>query len=64
MICFGFLMIFGEKSQKSKLGKSGHIGLLRRSVEKPTPQLEMPHRGKAKGPKWHPSGTPRRSYCS
>ena len=32
MICFWFLRIFGEKSQKSKLEKSGHIGLLRRSV--------------------------------
>ena len=30
---FGFLRIYGEKSQKSKLEKkSGHIGLLRRSL--------------------------------
>ena len=32
MIFFGILRIFGEKSQKSKNWKSGHIKLLRRSV--------------------------------
>ena len=32
MFCLG---IFGEKSQKSKIWKSGHIGLLRRSVGNP-----------------------------
>ena len=32
MFCFEILRIFREKSRKSKIWKSGHFGLLRRSV--------------------------------
>ena len=66
MFYFGILRIFGEKSQKSKNWKSGHIGFLRQRREPtpPTPRLGMPSRGEAEVPKWHPSGTPRSSYCS
>ena len=35
MNCFGILRTFGEKLQNSKNWKSGHIGLLRRSVGNP-----------------------------
>ena len=35
MFCFEILRIFGEKSQKRKNWKSGHFGLLRRSVGNP-----------------------------
>ena len=46
-VSFGFGVIFGEKSQKGKTGKSGIFGC--RSVG-------CPHRGEAKVPKWHPLG--------
>ena len=35
MFCFEILRIFGEKTQNSKNRKTGHIGLLRRSVGNP-----------------------------
>ena len=60
MICFGILRIFGEKLQKSKNWKSGHIGLLRCSVGNPCRGVDLcqglryPRHGKAEVPKWHP----------
>ena len=78
MFCFLILSYFGEKSQKcNKMEILGIIGLLRCSVGNPRRGVDLlqgvgyPHRGKAEVPKWHPSGTPRRSiaaprrsYCS
>ena len=80
MFCFEILRIFEEKSQKCKKQKLENlriIGLLRRSVGNPRCGVDLcqgmgyPRCGEAKVPKWHPSGTPRRSistlrsiYCS
>ena len=70
MICFGILRIFREKNRKRANWKSGHIWLLRRSVGNPRCEVDLsrgvgyPCRGEAEVPKWHPSGTPQRSYCS
>ena len=41
MICFGFLRILGEKSQNNNWKKSGHIGLLRRSVGNPRRGVDL-----------------------
>ena len=64
MFCFGILRIFREKSQKSKNWKSGHIGLLRRSVGNPRRGVD-PHQGveclsvtRPRCQKGHPSSTP------
>ena len=57
-----------EKNRKSvKLEKSGHYGLLHRSLGNPRHDVDLhrsvghPRHGEAGVPKWHPSGTPRRS---
>ena len=42
IICFRILRIFGEKLQKSKNWKSGHIGLLHRSVGNPRCGVDQP----------------------
>ena len=41
MICFGILRVFGEKSQKSKNWKSGHIGLLHRNAGNPSRGVDL-----------------------
>ena len=65
-----------EISKKGKLENLGIIGLLRRSVGNPRCGVDLrqgvdlcqgvkyPRRGKAEVPKWHPSGTPRRSIAT
>ena len=65
MICFGFLRIFGEKSQKRNWKIWAHWAPTPQRREptprrRPTPQRGMPRHGEAEVPKWHPSGTPRR----
>ena len=62
---------FWKKSQKGKkLEILGKNGLLRRNVGNPRsgvidlPSVGYLSRGEAEVPKWHPLGTPRRSYCS
>ena len=66
-VSFGFLRIFGEKSQKSKRENLGKNELLSHSVGNPHHGVALrrnvgcPHRGEAGMPKWHPSGTLRRS---
>ena len=40
------------------------IGLLHRSVVDLRQGVGYPHRGEAKVPKWHPSGTPRFSIAT
>ena len=41
MICFGFLRIFGEKSQKRKTEKSGQNGLLCCNVGNPRYSVDL-----------------------
>ena len=70
MICFGILRICGGNRKKRKSGKSVKIGLLRCNVGNPRRGVDLrqgmghPHRGEAEVPKWHPSGTPRRSNAT
>ena len=68
MFCFG---IFGGNRKKEENWKIwAKIGLLRRSVGNPCRGVDLrqgvgyPHHGEAEVPKWHPSSTLRRSYCS
>ena len=65
MFCFGFLRIFGGKSQKGgKKWKSRQkIGLLRHSVGNPRRGVDL-LRNEAGVPKGHPWGMPQRRYCS
>ena len=70
MICFEISSDFWIKSQKRETGKSGIFGFLRRNVGNPRRGIALhrrvgfPLRYEAGVPKWHPSGTPRRSYYS
>ena len=70
MFCFENLRIFGEKFQKSKHWKSGHIRLLRHSVGNPRRGVDL-RQGvgslvvvKLRCKKWHPLGTPQRSKAT
>ena len=71
MFCFGISGVIMEKNRKSeKTRKSGHYRAPMSQRREPTPQHRpTPRHGiplprEAKVPKWHPLGTPRRSYCS
>ena len=70
MFCFEILRIFEEKSQKmSKLETWAQWTPTPQRREptpwrRPMPQRGMPRRSEAEVPKWHPSNTPQRSYCS
>ena len=71
MFCFGIFGSFWRNSQKEgKLENLGKNGLLCRSVGNPCHGVDLHQgvgylrRGEAEVPKWHPSGTPRRSNCS
>ena len=65
-----FRMVGGNRKKEENWKNMGKIGLLRRNVDL-NQGVGYPHRGEAKVPKWHPSGTPRcskatprPSYCS
>ena len=66
MFCFGIL---GKIAKVQKMENLGIIGLLRHSVGNPRRVIDLrqgvgyPRRGEAEVPKWHPSGTPRRSIA-
>ena len=69
MICFGILRIFGKKSQRSKLEIWAYRAPTPQHREptsrrRPKPRRGMPHREEVKVPKWHPSGTLRRSKAT
>ena len=71
MFCFRILRIFGGNHKKiGKLENLSKNGLLCCNVGNPRHGIDIrqgvgyPRHGKAEVPKWHPSGTPRCSYCS
>ena len=69
MFCFEFLRIFGEKSQKLKVGKNlGKHGLLCHGVGNPRRSMGCPRRSEAEGAKMATLGyskaTPRHRHYS
>ena len=70
MFCFGFLRIFGEKSQKSKRENLGKHGLLRHSVGNLRLGVALRRSvgclatARLRCPKGYPSGMPRRSKAT
>ena len=67
MFCLGF---WRKIAKVKKLENLGIIRLLRRSVGNPHRGVDLrqgvgyPHRSDAEVPKWHPSGTSRRSKAT
>ena len=71
MFCFGIFRIFGGNRKNEENWKIwAKFGLLRRSVGNPRCGVDLrqgvghPRRSEAEVPKWHPSGTPRRSKAT